>query len=77
MSELGQYHINDMVIEQDASLTRSLIEGTFGRHQDTRGKISAEGQGSCLHIGGANTIRVADPWCGDLGRRVGRSRHAA
>lgn len=44
MSELGQYHVNDMAIEHDWSLTRPLIEGTFGRHLDTRGKISAEDQ---------------------------------
>lgn len=37
-----KYHTNDMIIENGGSFTRSLrtlVEGTFARHQDTGSKF--------------------------------------
>lgn len=67
MSEHGKYHINDMLVEDGGPLTRSLIalwliiECTFKRDLYARGKIFAEGQGSSLHVGGANMSGITDP----------------
>lgn len=66
MSELGQYHINDMVNEHEASLTRAVsLKGTLGDIRTQEEKylqkakfpvfISEEQRPSGLRILGAET----------------------
>lgn len=70
-----------MVVKDGGPLIRSLIERIFNRHQYTRDKIFAEGQGSSLHVGGVNVsglqILGAEPLSGGCAAFSRQRRNSA